>query len=233
MKPGRDTSLPEDKIQYSGSYRNESSIVSKGPEQVLLDSPHGPLAQRYGGHYSHQVTANQGNFARLHGDIGTCTNGDTDICLGQCRSIVNAVPPHCPPLSLFLQFLDLSSLMLRKHFSQDTVNACFSSNSFCRAPVVAGEHGCFNTHPAQRLDRFSGTGLQGISQGNDSGYLATPPQKHYCLTSFEEVSGLLSQPIQGEASLLHQLKVAQEKPLAFHRGLHALPRDGIKIGGWR
>src|SRR4030042_2526380 len=119
MKPGRDTSLPEGKIQYPCCYRNESSIVSKGPEEVLLDSPHGPLAQRYGGHYPHQVTANQGNIASLHGNIGTCTNSDANICLGQGRSIVNAIAHHCHDLSLLLQFLNLSTLVFGYHLSQE------------------------------------------------------------------------------------------------------------------
>ena len=85
----------------------------------------------------------------MYGHIRSCADGETDLCRGQCRCVVDAVADHADVTALLLQGFDLPHLVLRQHFGFKARDAGFPGNVLRGAPVVAGEHDDFDAQSLQ------------------------------------------------------------------------------------
>ena len=142
-------------VEASGSNRDTDCIVEKGPEQVFLDVADGRFAQFDGACYIQQVVLHQDNVSGFHGDVSTCADGDSDICSGKGRSIVDSITDHGGFFAAFLNPADFFFLILREHFGDNSVHTDLPADCFGSLFVVSGQHDDFNSHGLKLFDSLT------------------------------------------------------------------------------
>ena len=58
-------------VQHSRRKRNPQGVVTEGEQQILVDVPHGGLAQLPGSNNSAQIALDQGDLRAFHGNVGS------------------------------------------------------------------------------------------------------------------------------------------------------------------
>ena len=152
---------PRKRIEYSGCKRNAEGIVKECPKKVFLNIAYCSTAQADGCHRVKQVALHQDDVCRLYGYVRSCTDCYANISAGQCGSIVNTVADHRHMTPAFLNPANFAFFILRKHFSNSTVNVKLPAYCFRCFFIVACQHYDVNPHgfqlaygfPACRLHR--------------------------------------------------------------------------------
>ena len=91
-------------------------------------------------HQTHQRAIHQCHVRGLDRYIRACSNGESHIRTGKCRSIVDTVAYHGHRIALRLQFCDFVRLVFRSHSSDHVADANLICHGMCRCFVVSGEH---------------------------------------------------------------------------------------------
>ncbi|MPN37514.1 hypothetical protein SDC9_185033 [bioreactor metagenome] len=158
-------------IEGSGGEGNPHCVVEEGPEQVLPDEPHGGAAQLDRGGDRVQPVPHQHHVGRLHGDVGSRPDRDADVCLGQRRSVVDAVADHGddPARRSALKLPDDSRFVAGQQFGAETCQVEIFRHRFCRRKVVAGQHDRVEAERVEPFDRFGRTRFQPVADADHSG----------------------------------------------------------------
>ena len=106
------------------------------------------------------------HISGLLGSLRTAVHGDTDVCLGQCGSVVRSVTHHGDQFAGFLLLLDIVHFIFRLGFGNVIVYTSFFSDIFCSQRVIACHHNGLDTHLAEAFETFLYSRLDNILQLN-------------------------------------------------------------------
>jgi len=97
----------------------------------------------------------RGQVSGLHRHVRAGADCDAHVGTRQRRRVVDSVPDHADDPAFLLQTLDLGGLVAWQHLREHAIHAQFAGDGFGGAAIVARDHGDFQPHPAQPLDRRS------------------------------------------------------------------------------
>ena len=146
------------RIERTGCNRHGEQVVAKGQGEVLLDVGLHRLAQVQGAQDGPSGRRGPGTMPALSmAMLVPVTHGDTDVGLGQSRSVVYAVAGHGHYRTRrFLQFFDEGVLLGRpyagSHFGDAEV-ACYKARRWLE---VAGQHVHLDAQALELVDGGSG-----------------------------------------------------------------------------
>ena len=105
---------------------------------------------------SHQIAFYQGNTGTLDRHVGSGAHGNTDICCGECRGIVDPISRHCHSCAFRLQVSDNVNFFIWHHFCLEIINAQLARDRFGGATIVACAHDHSQAHRMQLTNRGFG-----------------------------------------------------------------------------
>ena len=109
-------------------------------------------------HNTAGIAGSEYHTGRFDGDVGTGTDGETDIGSRQGRRIVDTVTDHCHGQSSGLQLGNLCVFVFRQHFGHDLVDAELLSDRLRHLLSIAGDHDDTTAELVQFTDGLSGLG---------------------------------------------------------------------------
>ena len=127
-------------VEHAGGDRDAHDVVEECERQVLADVAHGGPGQVDRGDQPGRCPGDQRDVGGLDGHVGTGSDGQPHIGLGQGGGIVDPVADHADRAALGLQPADLIRLVLRQDLGQDAADADLAGDRRCRETVVAGDH---------------------------------------------------------------------------------------------
>jgi hypothetical protein len=107
-----------------------------------------------------------------HGHVGTGSDRDAEIGLGQRGGVVDAVPDHGHASALRLQLAYLGRLLTRQHLRDNVLDSGLSSDRFGGGPVVAGQHPDLKPERPQLCYCFARLGFDGVGHRDQAEWLA-------------------------------------------------------------
>ena len=84
----------EEGIEDSGSQGNADDIVKEGPEKIFFNVANNGLTKFYSCYGIQKVIFHENGIGTFNSHICTGSDGNTQIGLHKCRSIVNTVADH-------------------------------------------------------------------------------------------------------------------------------------------
>ena len=115
--------------------------------------PQGRTAETYRCRNIAEAALHKDHIRSVYGNIGACTDRNTDIGTRKGWRIVYPIADHCDLAALFKPFY-LVFLAFGQHTCNDLIDTRLSADSLCCALVVAGYHYNMYTHAAQLSDRL-------------------------------------------------------------------------------
>src|SRR5690606_15409667 len=101
--------------------------------------------KRDGSWHERDVITHQDDVGRLNSNVGACAHGNTYVCLGQYRCVVDTVADERNAPVLVTQSLKRRDLTGRQHLSPHEGNSQLIGDGSCRPFVVTSYHGNSNT----------------------------------------------------------------------------------------
>ena len=101
-----------------------------------------------------QVARCEHDAGRFDRNVGSCTDGDTDIGSGECRGVVDPFADHRHGLSTILEFGDLRVLVLGEHFGEHLVDVELAGDGVGHLSSVAGDHRNTDVAVVEGADRI-------------------------------------------------------------------------------
>src|SRR5581483_11125900 len=115
-------------------------VVDKREEKVLPDDVHCCFTQLARPYDTRQITFDERDSATFDSHIRPRSHSDTNVCLRQSGSIVDAIAGHGDHSPLSLKSLHDLGLFLRQNFSFKFIDAQLAGNGLRRQTTVPGEH---------------------------------------------------------------------------------------------
>ena len=158
----------ESGIVASGRNRYADNIIEESPEEVFFDIADGCFAQFNSACNIQQIVFHQNNIGRFHRHICSGANGNSYICSGKGRSVVDAIADHGSLFAALLEAADFLFLILREDFSDDTIHTDLAADSLSGLFVISGEHDDFNPHILQFFNGLTTCRFYYVCHGDDA-----------------------------------------------------------------
>ena len=113
----------------------------------------------YGSHDTLKIASGQCHVRGLHGDLGPCTNRNSDISLRQCLGVFYAVRDDRDHSSVFLEPFDFVGLVTRLDLGDYAIYAGFFGDQLRRGLRITTQHEQRVPHLAKLCHCFFGVGL--------------------------------------------------------------------------
>ena len=118
------------------------------------------------------IAPDQDDIRRFHGNVGSRSDGDSEIRLHQRRRIVDAVAYHRHGEATPLQLLDFIRFLTGQHFGEELRDAKPLRNCLSDALCVACQHNRLDPETGKLLDRFLGLGPHNVGKSEERAWLA-------------------------------------------------------------
>ena len=197
----------QQRIPHSRGQRNSDHIIDKGPEQVLMNIPQGRSAQPDGCRHIAEPAFHQYHIRRVNGNIGTCSDGNSDVRSCKSRRVVNSVTYH-GHFSFSGKGTNDTFLPFRQYTRDDFVDAGLFADGFGGPLIVAGKHYHMNSHILQFSDRLRTVFLNDIRNRDNAGQHTVPAEKQRRLAFFGKFFRLFFQKIGNLRVLADKLQIA-------------------------
>ena len=169
------------------------------------------------------------DVGRLDGDVGARADGDAYVSTGERRRVVDAVSNHRDPVTLPLEVVDESVLLVGKDARDDLVHAHLVGDGACGPLLVAREHHGSYAQLAQAGDGILRRRLHGVGYCDHAEGTAISRKEERRLGLGGYGVGMGVKRAERDALGLHEAGVSREGKAAIDRCPEATPGNLLEV----
>ncbi|HUM13915.1 MAG TPA: hypothetical protein VLT82_23405 [Myxococcaceae bacterium] len=165
----------EQRIQpVQGGKCHAGAVHAEGSPEILEDDSAASAGNPDGLHQDLRIVPKEEHASALPGNFGPTAHGDSDVCLREGRSVVDAVTHHGDAVPLGAKLSHALELLLRQDLGHDVIDAEFLADACGNRRSVPGEKYRAEPQRLQASHCLSGLGPEHVGQVQSAEKLARP-----------------------------------------------------------